>query len=201
MKQPSKPQAEILLKEAGRFNPGPWVQHSRFAAQAAELLASDHPELDPETAYTFGLLHDIGPIDGVHGMRHGLDGYRYLQSLGYQGAARISLTHSYPTKNAVEGASDWDGTAEEFAFVQEYLLSIEYTAHDRLIQLCDCIAQPTGFCILEMRLVDVVRRYGFNSHTLTRWQAYFEIKDEFEHLLGRSIYAGLPGLVENAFSC
>ena len=133
-------------------------------------------------------------------MRHGLDGFRYLQSLGYQGAARISLTHSYPTKNAVEGASDWDGTAEEFAFVQEYLQKIEYTAYDRLIQLCDCIAQPTGFCIMEVRLVDVVRRYGFNPHTLTRWQAYFGIKDEFKQVLGRSIYEGLPGLVENTFS-
>ena len=199
MKQPSKSQAEILLQEAGRINPGPWVQHSRYAAQAAELLATGHPELDPETAFTFGLLHDIGRIDGVHGMRHGLDGYRCLHSLGYQGAARTSLTHSYPTKNAVEGASDWDGTAEEFAFVQEYLQNSKYTAYDRLIQLCDCIAQPTGFCIMEVRLVDVVRRYGFNPHSLKRWQAYFGIKDEFEQVLGRSIYKGLPGLVENTF--
>jgi hypothetical protein len=197
MNEPSRAEAENFLEEARRINPGPWVQHSRYAAQAAEALAFGHPEIDPETAFIFGLLHDIGRINGVHGMRHGLDGYRYLQSHGYQGAARISLTHSYPTKKAVEGASDWDGTTEEFAFVQEYLQKIEYTAYDRLIQLCDCIAQPSGFCIMEVRLVDVVMRYGFNRHTLKRWRAYLGIKTEFEQVLGRSIYAGLPGLVDN----
>lgn len=196
---PTLQKAEALLREAAKRNPGPWEAHSRKVAAAAGALAAHTPGMEAQPAFILGLLHDIGRREGVTGMRHAIDGYRYLLAQGYQGAARICLTHSYPVKNAAYGSSHWDGTEEEYQFVQSYLDAIEYTLYDRLIQLCDSLALPTGFCLMEKRLVDVVRRYGFNEYTLRKWEAFFEIKAEFERLTGGAVYNLLPGVVENSF--
>ncbi len=200
MSIPSRKESEALLHEAGALNPGPWVAHSQHVAEAASAIAGCHPEMEADTAYALGYLHDIGRRAGVTGMRHALDGYTYLMSLGYQQAARISLTHPYPIKNAEAAADLWDGSDEEFRFIQTYLEQIEYDRYDRLIQLCDLLALPSGFCLMEKRLVDVVMRYGTNLLTIPKWKAYFAIRDDFEREIGRSIYSLLPGVVENTFS-
>ena len=157
--------------------------------------------MDAEAAYILGCLHDIGRRAGVTGMRHVLDGYNYLMSLGYEQAARINLTHAYPIKNTAAGADLWDGSENEIQFVQVYLDQIDYNRYDRLIQLCDSLALPSGFCLMEKRLVDVVMRYGTNPLTIPKWKAYFAIKEDFEREIGQSIYSLLPGVVENTFSC
>ncbi len=200
MKIPTLQEAEELLLEAQQLNPGPWVAHSRYVAQAAQAIAACHPDLDEHAAYILGCLHDIGRRFGVTGMRHVLDGYHFLQSMGYDDAARISLTHSYPIKTVASGSARWDATQEEYNFVQGYLDGIEYDHYDRLIQLCDSLALPTGFCLLEKRFVDVVMRYGFIPLTQQKWEAYFQIKADFERQIGRSIYSLLPGVVENTFA-
>ena len=71
-----------MLHEAEALNPGPWVAHALHVAEAASAIAGAHPEMDGETAYILGYLHDIGRRAGVTGMRHVLDGYNYLHSLG-----------------------------------------------------------------------------------------------------------------------
>ena len=197
---PSRNESEALLHEAEALNPGPWVAHSLHVAETASAIASCHPQMEAGTAYILGCLHDIGRRAGVTGMRHVLDGYYYLNSLGFQQAARINLTHSYPIKNASAGADIWDGSDEEFRFLQACLDQIDYDHYDRLIQLCDSLALPSGFCLIEKRLVDVVMRYGTNPLTIPKWKAYFAIKDDFEREIGRSVYSLLPGIVENTFS-
>lgn len=199
MRIPSIEQAEIFIREAQSLNPGPWISHSYQTAQAARYIARPHPRLDPDTAFTLGLLHDIGRRAGPGGMLHVLIGFRFLDQAGYSDAARICLTHSYPNKIAAEGSSEWDGTEEEYCLVQSYLDGIEYNDYDRLIQLCDSICLPDGFCLMEKRLLDVVMRYGINEYTLPKWKAYFEIKAVFEREIGASIYDLLPGVVETTF--
>ncbi len=199
MKIPSTKKAEALLSEAQSLNPGQWISHSKQVALGARYIAARLPALDEETAYILGLLHDIGRREGPGGMRHALTGYRYLEQAGYPDAARICITHSYPNKNAAEGSSAWDGTDEEFQFIQDYLGRIEYTDYDRLIQLCDSICLPEGFCLMEKRLLDVVMRYGFNQYTRSKWNAFFKIKAAFEQEIGVSIYDLLPGVVETTF--
>ena len=114
MKIPDRIEAENLLAEAQVRNPGPWVEHSRHTARAAQALAAHHPELDACNAYVLGLLHDIGRRFGMTDMRHVLDGYHYLLGLGYESAARISLTHSYPLKTRpaeqANGTAAWQNT-------------------------------------------------------------------------------------------
>jgi putative nucleotidyltransferase with HDIG domain len=199
LKVPSLQMAEELMAEAGQLNPGPWISHSVFVAKAAKEIASHHPRLDPSLAYVLGYLHDIGRREGVTDMRHVLDGYRYLERLGYEDAAQICMTHSFPIKEVNAGAGKWDCTAEEYEFAKSYLGRVEYTEYDELIQLCDAISLPGGFCIIEKRLVDVALRHGFNTHTLPKWRAYLAIQRRFEQEIGRSIYHLLPGVVENTF--
>jgi hypothetical protein len=199
VKIPSLEEALSLLAEAEKCNPGPWVRHSLFAAQAAQAIASHHPELHPENAYVLGYLHDIGRREGVTGMQHVLDGYHFLMKKGYDDAARICLTHSFPVKKveAVEGK--WNCPVEELAFIQDHLDRMEYDDYDKLIQLCDAMALPSGYCLVEKRFVDVALRHGMNQYTLPRWKAYLNLQIEFEEAIDMSIYACLPGIVKNTF--
>ena len=48
---PTKQQAEELLKEAEKRNPGPWGNHSRTAAHCAERIAFYCADMDAEKAY------------------------------------------------------------------------------------------------------------------------------------------------------
>lgn len=200
MKIPQRDTAEKFLLEAEKLNPGRWVPHSLFVAQAAEAIAKVHPELDSEVAYVLGCLHDIGRREGITYMRHSFDGYRFLQQQGYDDAARICMTHTFWLKGLNEYPGEWDCSAEEIHFIESYIATIEYNEYDWLIQLCDCLALPSGFCLLEKRLVDVALRYGTTKYTTTKWKLLFENKVKFEQKIGRSIYDLLPGVVENTFS-
>ena len=202
MSVPALAMARALLAEAEQRNPGPWVAHSVNVARAAQLIAQRHPNLDADRAYIFGLLHDIGRRAGKTGMRHVVDGYLYLKTLGYDAAARICLTHSFPYQNphAVFGA--WDCTDEEFQMLSDTLLSITYDDYDLLLQLCDSLAMAEGFCLMEKRLIDVFMRYaehGVNSTVHSKWRCLFGIQRHFEQIIGCSIYQVLPGVVETTF--
>ncbi len=199
MKVPSLAEARQLLAEAEKLNPGPWVQHSIYVAESAANIAAHHPELDRDTAYILGYLHDIGRREGITGNRHIIDGYHFFMERDYPDMARICLTHSFPVLAVESAAGVWDCTAEELAVVRDYLAEIELDTYDYLIQLCDALALPSGFTIVEKRFVDVVLRHGFNEYTLARWRAYLAIKEQFEAVIGQSIYQLLPGIEENTF--
>ena len=199
MKIPNLEESQNLLSEAEKLNPGPWVQHSIYVAQAAEAIARLHPTLDPTAAYILGSLHDIGRRVGVTDLRHLLDGYHFLSTRGFEDAAQISLTHAFPAKDIRVATGEWDCSVQDFEFVKAYLSQVEYSDYDRLIQLCDALALPTGFCLIEKRLVEVAFRRGIDNHTLSRWKGYFDHQREFERIIGRSIYSVLPGVIENTF--
>lgn len=196
---PTLEEAKEILAEAERLNPGPWVQHSINVGKAAELIAKKDNEIDSDIAFILGMLHDIGRRFGVTNERHCIDGYNFAKAKGYDLWARICITHSYLCKNVQDVCGNRDCTVEERNFVKEYLENIEYTTYDRLIQLCDAIALPSGLCLLEKRLVDVVMRYGFNEYTLDKWKTTFDIQRYFEERIGMSIYRILPDVIETTF--
>lgn len=194
---PCRSEAISMLKEASKMNPGPWVKHAYYVGEAAHYLA-EKLGLDSEKAYVLGLLHDIGRRAGVYGMRHSYDGYKYLKSQGYEDAARICLTHvAFTYLNEIIIVGQWDGTKAMYDEVKTLLEGYVEDDYDRLIKLCDYISLPSGFTIIEKRLVDMTLRSGFNEYTLPRWQSTFEIKDDFEKRLGHNIYKLLPGIKEN----
>lgn len=196
---PGLAEAEALLSEAAARNPGfGWVEHSRFVSDAAGRIAAASG-LDEPTARVFGLLHDIGRRAGYTHNRHMIDGYRYLLEQGYPAAARICLTHSFPVRDITYCVGRWDTEEGEYAFLRDYLDAARYDEYDRLLQLCDALALPAGFCLLEQRLVDIAMRHGVNDKTVPRWQALFDLKRHFDEAAGGSIYRLLPGVVETTF--
>lgn len=199
MKIPSLRQAKEFIAEAEQLNPGAWVPHCENVGLAAQLIARAHPKLEEEPAFILGLLHDIGRREGRQGIRHIIAGYNYLTNLGHHDAARVCLTHSFPVKEMDSILGKKDMSVEEFAFTAKYISETEYTNYDRLIQLCDALALPSGYCLLEKRLIDVTLRLGTNKYTVAKWKVYFKIKADFEREIGSSIYSLLPGVVENTF--
>jgi hypothetical protein len=199
VKIPDRDLAIHMLYEAEKLNPGNWVAHSLVAAQAAEAIAAAHPKLNSSEAYVLGCLHDIGRRYGITYMRHALDGYNYLSEQGFDDAARICLTHTFWLKGTYDYPGERDCAFEEIEFINAYLSAIEYDEYDWLIQLCDCLALPTGFCLLEKRLVDVAMRYGTTKYTAEKWKMLFATKDKIEQEIGQSIYDLLPGVRENTF--
>ena len=179
------------------------MKHSVVVAETARAIAERHPLAEPDAAYVLGLLHDIGRSAGgpqMADVRHVLDGYRLMLEQGFDDCARICLTHSFPIKQADAFASGWDCRVQEKQFVQKYLDRTEYTLYDRLIQLCDAVALPSGPVLMEKRLVDVALRRGFNDLTIPKWQAFLALRQEFTDAVGTSIYTLLPGIVENTFA-
>lgn len=192
-------EAELILKEAEKLNPGPWVKHSIYAGQAARNIAENCEGMDADVAQVLGMLHDIGRRVGVTSMRHSLDGYKYAIERGYDLLGKICITHSFPAKDIKEAFGKWDCTEEEYNFVDTYIKEAEYNDYDRLIQLCDALALPSGFSLMEKRMVDVALRHGVHEYIIPKWKATFEIKRHFEELMGKSIYSVLPGVIENTF--
>jgi len=202
---PTVEEAKLLLQEAESMFPGPWVQHSLWAAEAAKAIAENCEGLDPEVAYILGMLHDFGRRDstkyGITTMVHILGGYNYSKKLGYDLLAQICMTHSCPTKsiNDIDDIVNKKCTDEEYKFVEDYFNKVEYTDYDKLIQLCDALSLHNGFTLIEKRLVDVALRHGINEYNVPKWRAFMELKNYFEKKMGKSIYSLLPGVVENTF--
>ena len=93
----------------------------------------------------------------------------------------------------------FDMPNDDKEFMRQFVKKAVYDDYDRLVQLCDALALPTGFCLLEKRFVDVAIRYGMHSATIDRWKAVLDIKAHFEDIMGCSIYDCLPSVVENSF--
>lgn len=198
MKIPSLVMANEFLEEGKRLNPGSWINHSLNTATAAKLIAEHDNYLDPEVSYILGLLHDIGRREGVSFTRHTIDGYNFLMRKGFPDSARICMTHTHSAKG------EWDCTIEEYDFVKDFFNDIQFDEYDLLIQLCDAIALPSGFCFIEKRMVEAVIRneeriLKIIEYALDVWKTVFRIKRHFDERIGCSIYTLLPGVIENTF--
>ena len=191
--------AENALARAHDSNPGPWADHTRYVAMACENIAKRCSHLDGDDAYIYGLLHDIGRHAGVSSERHLIDGYRYCIERGWEKAAQICISHAFMIQDIETSIGVFDMPEEDKVFMAQFVKDAVYDDYDRLVQLCDALALPTGFCLLEKRFVDVAIRYGTHPATIDRWKKVLEIKAHFEEIMGCSIYDCLPGVIENSF--
>ena len=193
--------AEALLESSVAKNPGPWREHSYAVARAAEKIARAVNEnakantaahgstkhlLNPDFAYTCGLLHDIGRQMGYTYMAHVYDGYHFLKNLGYDQLAKICLTHSFNLNIIEDYIGKIDITDEQYEELKSLLSATEYDDYDRLIQLLDSTCSADGTQNLETRMNDVKKRYGYYPEG--KWNKNFELKEYFEKLMGRDLY-------------
>ncbi len=78
--------------------------------------------------------------------------------------------------------------------MKQFIENIEYDDYDKLIILCDSLADANGFCIIEKRFIDTTRRYGIFPFSIDRWNRTYEFKEYFENIIGKSIYHLLPNI-------
>ena len=183
---PTREEAEKILKEAEKCNPGAWSNHSRITACCGEKIAEECDGLDSGKAYILGLLHDIGRKFGVSHLRHVSDGYSYMMSLGFDEAAKICLTHSFNNQTLDDYIGRFDTTKDELTLIEDKLKSIEMNDYDRLIQLCDSLAGSEKILNIEERMADVKRRYG--QYPQEKWNKNLQLKQYFENKIGKDIY-------------
>lgn len=197
--------AKKLLEWAYEQNPGPWFEHSINVAQATENiiieLIKNGYNLDADIAYNAALLHDIGRYKGfTKSVIHSYDGYMYMNDLGYTGNAVMCVTHSFPCKNEhIDIAAEWSLVPDHMRIQLVEILNehCNYDLYNKVITLCDALADADGFTTLERRLISVGLRHGTTSHTSLHWKGFYAIKKELEALIGKSIYTVLPD-VENS---
>lgn len=166
--------AEEELAYAATLNPGPWTAHSRYVALACQNIAAACPELSADTAYCFGLLHDIGRYAGVTSERHLIDGYRFCMERGWEKCAQICISHAYMIQDIETSIGTFDVSEEDYLFMKKFIQNAVYDDYDRLVQLCDALALPSGFCLLEKRFVDVALRYGTPPFMTARWKKHWK---------------------------
>lgn len=190
--EPSRSMAELLLEEGVKKNPGPWREHSYAVARAAEKMARainqncGKEKMNPDLAYVYGLLHDIGRQEGHTYIAHVYDGYKFLMSVGYEKAAQICLTHSFNLKTTEDYIGKIDISDNQMEEIKNLLAAAEYDDYDRLIQLLDSTCGADGTLNLEERMNDVKARYGY--YPQGKWDKNFELKAYFEKLAGRDYY-------------
>lgn len=110
-----------LLYEAEKLNPRLWVKHSIVARECARKIASKCDNLNPNKAFIYGLLHDIGRRNGVFDMIHIYHEYQYMLEKGYEDVGRICLTHLFPYKN-IQAYTGQNDCGEEISnFITSYI--------------------------------------------------------------------------------
>ncbi|HDR6287466.1 phosphohydrolase [Bacillus cereus] len=199
--------AKELLEWAYEQNPGPWFEHSLHVAHATENiiieLIKKGYKLDADIAYNAALLHDIGRYKGfTKSVIHSYDGYMYMNDLGYTGNAVICVTHSFPCKNEhIDIAAEWSLVPDHMRSLLVEILNehCNYDLYNKVITLCDALADADGFTTLERRLISVGLRHGTTSHTSLHWKGFYAIKKELEALIGKSIYTVLPDVEKSIY--
>ncbi|HDR4904815.1 TPA: phosphohydrolase [Bacillus cereus] len=199
--------AKELLEWAYEQNPGPWFEHSLHVAHATENiiieLIKKGYKLDADIAYNAALLHDIRRYKGfTKSVIHSYDGYMYMNDLGYTGNAVICVTHSFPCKNEhINIAAEWSLVPDHMRSRLVEILNehCNYDLYNKVITLCDALADADGFTTLERRLISVGLRHGTTSHTSLHWKGFYAIKKELEALIGKSIYTVLPDVEKSIY--
>ena len=186
-----------LLDWAHSKNPGPWREHSLGVARAAECIAREC-SLDSEKAWLMGAMHDIGRYEGITAMRHIVAGYKLMLEKGETDIARICLTHSfpYPDINSFLGSRD---VSEADIELIVSTLRVPMDDYDKLIQLCDALSWGSGVCLMEKRMIDVIRRHGAAPLTREKINSTIEIFEYFQTRMKKSLYSLFPEVVENTF--
>ena len=169
--------------------------HIHNVAKITEAIAKNTDGiLNPDTAYVLGLIHDIGRIkdETVTGIPHCVEGYRYLNEVGFQGVAPISITHCFRNKNFQ--TSDYPTYCPKLlGKVKEYLDTIEYNDYDRIVQIADMFSRGKEILSIRERL-DKNKAF-YHTQNLSYENSVFELRDS----LNKKFNIDIEKIVDNIF--
>lgn len=162
--------------------------HCCLVACCAEIIASRLEDIDGRKAYILGLLHDYGKmISDAENLElfHGLTGYRTLMKMGFDEAARICLTHTFPNKDFKLSEYGYP----EMRKTKNILTKIEFDDYDCLIQLCDLLVNGLGFVKIKDRMLFVKNKYRLSSLVIKKkYREALLLKKYFDRRCGCDVY-------------
>jgi len=162
-----------------------WIMHSLYVGQAARRIAHKLG-LNEDYASTIGYMHDIGRL--INHKNHVIEGYKYLDNLGYPDVARYSLTHSFINNIIPNTAGGGPKDKESYDFIKNHIDNYELNIYDNIIQLCDLFCLETGYTTFEKRILDITNRKGVYPNSLDHFKSIMELKDKLEGMMGIDIY-------------
>lgn len=199
--KPTRDSVLALLEEARRESPKHhgWVMHSiavgDTAGKIADALNQTGQHLDAEGVTLMGYLHDIGKKVGPFA-EHPYNGYKFLQSLGYDEAyCLIPLTHSFVNNDPF---CMYNGfmQPERDKFVIDFIRQHDFTLEEKIIALCDQMVM-LRVSTIDQRMIDIIARHGVCTQTSERILAVRALKNYFDELLGYNLYDLFPEIKAN----
>ncbi len=173
---------------------GTWYKyhnHVYGVGYLAEKIANVLGNVDSEKVWILGVMHDAGKIhERLEQRFHGLVGYEFFKDKDDE-IARISLTHTFhfnriPPYEKVERM--FFGKKDDYEFVKYFLAKHPVNEYDKLIQMCDSLANCSGFVTLEQRGEEFAQRYKMPVPDYMIKGAY-QLKDYFDKRLMGDVYS------------
>ena len=166
-----------------------WILHSIYTGIAAKRIAKSL-NLSDDYASSIGYLHDIGRI--INHNNHPIEGYLYLDNLGYPDIGRYSITHSFINNDINSTAGGGPKDKESYNFINNYLNSIELNIYDNIIQLCDLFCLDKGFTTIEKRMIDISKRKGVYDNSYDHFKSVINLKKYIEKKINKNLYDLFP---------
>ncbi|MDR1609791.1 MAG: HD domain-containing protein [Holosporales bacterium] len=170
-------------------------RHSLTAADTAKRLASHISLLDSDTAYTYGLMHDVGKfhLKPREFYKHPRVGYELLKEQ-YPDIAEVCISHAFPDFASFEHMLRYcHDDKKEADAVYSILQGITRTSYIDLIQFCDKVSGVDGWMSLETKFdwycsKDEIIHDEITDHYNMSLQA---VKLRLDELVGEDVYGVL----------
>lgn len=176
-----------------------WILHSLYVGQAAGRIAKEL-NINYDYAITIGFMHDIGRI--IDHSNHVIEGYKYIDNLGYPDIARYCITHSFVDNIIPNTAGGGPKDKDSYEFIKKYLDNIELNIYDNIVQLCDLFCLETGYTTFEKRILDISERKGVYPNSEEHFKSIMALRERIEKMLGKTIYDLFPEIKrEDLDSC
>ncbi len=168
------------------------ISHSKTVANAAKLISKKTKILDPEKAYTYGLLHDIGKfyLHKNETYKHPRKGYELLRN-SYPKVADICISHAFPDFNSYKHILNYCKKDKiEAERVSSILKTVKKNDYMELIQLCDKLSTLNGYISIESKLEWYQNNYNISLAELNTCYLFplRNLKNKFDLLSGCNIY-------------
>jgi putative nucleotidyltransferase with HDIG domain len=167
--------------------------HSKIVATAANTIAKRLSCIEPDKAYTYGLMHDIGKfyIQDDQMYKHPRIGYELLKN-EYSDIAEICITHSFPDMRSFEHILRYCKNDEnEASKIFTILEKIKTNDYVELIQLCDKVSGVDSYSSISAKLAWYAETYHIdNDDPVTAlYRSRLEaIKSKFDKLARIDVY-------------
>lgn len=181
----------------------PWELHCKDVALKSELIAKYIKNIDPEYAYIYGLVHDIGRIteEGRKNPKsHPIEGWKFMNNKGYPDFAMSCITHSFPCLEDItlvpgmchpEWKPDADITKFKYDYIDSFIINklknYKSTIYDKIVLLSDLMSGGNNTISIQNRLDQIYLKFGDKPNRNKVYHEIYNRKCEVEELTEKTI--------------